>query len=106
MRLSEDEPYGVKGANVIVKFSKLQNKQNDSKDQESKFSKIRRSSNLSSCSTSSDNDSMTGFENAETLGVFEMCKDTVRYFRNYRINPCRLNQKQLRSTNNKNIFQS
>ena len=91
MRLSEDEPYGVKGANVIVKFAKLQNKQNDSKDQESKFSKIRRSSNLSSCSTSSDNDSMTGFENAETLGVFEMCEDTVRYFSDYRVNPFRHN---------------
>ena len=27
MRLSEDEPYGVKGANVIVKFAKHQSKQ-------------------------------------------------------------------------------
>ena len=89
MRLSEDEPYGVKGANVIVKFSKIQNKQTDSKEQESKFSKIRRSSNLSSCSTSSDNDSMTGFENAETLGVFEMCEETVRYVDEYLVSPCR-----------------
>jgi hypothetical protein len=51
---------------------------------------------------------MTGFENAETLGVFEMCEETVRYFDEYLVSPCRqkilLNQKQLCSVNIKNIF--
>ena len=80
VRLSEDEPYGVKGANVIFKFSKIQETQyNNRKEKESKFSKLRRgSSSLSSCSGTSDQDAMTGFEAAETLGVFEMCNDTVR----------------------------
>ena len=78
VRLSEDEPYGVKGANIIFKFTKLQEKPNESKAPESKFSKIRRSSNLSSCSSNSDHDSMNGCDGAETLGVFEMCRDTVR----------------------------
>ena len=80
MRLSEDEPYGVKGANIILKFSKVQETQNNNhKEKESKISKLRRgSSSLSACSTTSDQETLTGFEAGETLGVFEMCKDTVR----------------------------
>ena len=73
IRLSEDEPYGVKGANIILKFSKLQEKQ-DGHQSPSKFSKLRRSSNISSCSTSSEHD---GFEGAVTIGDFKICNDTV-----------------------------
>jgi len=75
VNLSEDEPYGVKGANIIVKFSKLQDKQNNTKEQDSKILKMRRSSNLSTCSLSSDQ-----FDAAETLGDFQMCKNTVSTF--------------------------
>ena len=80
VRLSEDEPYGVKGANIILKFSKVQETQNNNhKEKESKISKLRRgSSSLSACSTTSDQETLTGFEAGETLGVFEMCNDTVR----------------------------
>ena len=73
IRLSEDEPYGVKGANIILKFSKLQDK-HDGHHSPSKFSKLRRSSNISSCSTSSEHD---GFEGAVTIGDFKICNDTV-----------------------------
>ena len=73
IRLSEDEPYGVKGANIILKFSKLQDK-HDGHQSPSKFSKLRRSSNISSCSTSSEHD---GFEGAVTIGDFKICNDTV-----------------------------
>ena len=73
IRLSEDEPYGVKGANIIFKFSKLQEK-HDGHQSPSKFSKLRRSSNISSCSTSSEHD---GFEGAVTIGDFKICNDTV-----------------------------
>ena len=73
IRLSEDEPYGVKGANIILKFSKLQDK-HDGHQSPSKFSKLRRSSNISSCSTSSEHD---GFEGAVAIGDFKICNDTV-----------------------------
>jgi hypothetical protein len=76
IRLSEDEPYGVKGANIILKFSKLQDK-HDGHQSPSKFSKLRRSSNISSCSTSSEHD---GFEGAVTIGDFKICNDTVSTF--------------------------
>ena len=72
VNLSEDEPYGVKGANIIVKYSKLQDKQNISKEQDSKLLKIRRTSNVSTSSLSSDQ-----FDTAETLGNFQMSKKTV-----------------------------
>ena len=72
VNLSEDEPYGVKGANIIVKFSKLQDKPSNSKEQDSKILKQRRSSSLSTSSISSDQ-----FDAAETLGNFQMCKNTV-----------------------------
>ena len=72
VNLSEDEPYGVKGANIIVKYSKLQDKQNISKEQDSKLLKIRRTSNVSTSSLSSDQ-----FDTAEILGNFQMSKKTV-----------------------------
>ena len=79
LRLSEDEPYGVKGAKIIFKFARIEETHNNnSKEKPSKFSKLRRgSSNLSSTSVGSDPETLTGFEAAETFGVFEMCSDTV-----------------------------
>jgi len=75
VNLSEEEPYGVKGANIIVKFSKLQDKPSNGKEQDSKMLKQRRSSSLSTSSISSDQ-----FDAAETLGNFQMCKNTVSTF--------------------------
>ena len=80
-RLSEDEPYGVKGANVILKFSKLRESvKNRRKNKDQTFSKMRRGSILSACSTTSDQENINAIDEAETLGAFEICNDTVRLF--------------------------
>ena len=77
-RLSEDEPYGVKGAKIIFKFAKIEETHNNnSKEKQPMFSNSRRGSSNSSSSMGSDQETLTGFEAAETFGVFEICTDTV-----------------------------